>query len=150
MTRERDNGGDHPTLTVRNVEEYRSMLEDLDDAWARLTDTERAELAAETKRRREANPNWPFLNSDHADRLIARIKESTIASHVLEESITGPDGMALRLRAATSAIDMMREAMEARTAVDHEVIASQDLLRVSVDRLAALFDTMFVQMPRTT
>lgn len=145
----RDNGdaGQHAPLTplrAANVEEYRAKLEDLDHAWATLTDVERLELEADTKRRRADNPNWPFLNSDHADRLIDRIGKNSKAVHALEDAISGPDGMALRMRASTSAIDMMRdelarhgEKMEANT-------LAQDSLRASIDRLIAAWGAVVI------
>lgn len=143
---DRGNGdtGQHVPLRVDTIGEYRAMLDDIDQAWAKLTDVERLELEAETKRRRADNPNWPFIGSDHADRMIQRIRENTTAVHTLEEAITGPDGMVLRMRASTSAIDLMREelerhttAMNAHTEATNANTLAQDLLRMAIERLAA-------------
>jgi hypothetical protein len=120
-----------------NADEYRAKLGELDHAWATLTDFERRDLEAETKRRRDANPNWPFLNSDHADRMIARIKENTTAVHALEDAIGGADGMVLRMRASTSAIDLMRDQLERHAEALNGNTIAQDALRTSIDRLIA-------------
>lgn len=127
-------------FAVTNVDEYRQLLEELDHAWALMTDAERQELEVETKRRRALNPNWPFITSDHADRLSARIYDNTRAVHLLDDTISGPDGMALRMRASTMAIDMSREeiaknteALSKNTETSERVIEAINLLRVALE-----------------
>lgn len=143
MSKDNSSGKSQPQrkpLVVTNVDEYRQLLEELDHAWALMTDAERQELEIETKRRRALNPNWPFITSDHADRLSARIFDNTRAVHLLDESISGPDGMALRMRASTAAIDMSREelarnteALNNNTATSERVIEAINSLRIALE-----------------
>lgn len=127
-------------LVVTNVDEYREMLEELDHKWALMTDTERADLEFENKRRRAMNPNWPFITSDHSDRLAARIKENTTAVTLLEEAFSGPDGMVMRMRASTKAIDMMRESQERHTELLIASITLQEKLLEAINRWCAALE----------
>lgn len=144
-------GGGEPAarkpLVTTSVDEYRELLEELDHAWAVMTDTERQELEQETKRRRALNPNWPYITSDHADRLAARIYDNTRAVHLLEDAISGPDGMALRMRASAAAIDMSRdeiarntEALTLNTATSERAIATSERVIEAVNRLCAALE----------
>lgn len=150
MSNDNSGGKSQPNrkpFAVTNVDEYRQLLEELDHAWALMTDAERQELEVETKRRRALNPNWPFITSDHADRLSARIYDNTRGIHLLEDAISGPDGMALRMRASTAAIDLSREEITRNTealnnntatsekniATSERVIEAINLLRVALE-----------------
>lgn len=129
-----------PSLINSTVDEYREMLEELDHKWALMTDAERADLEFESKRRRALNPNWPFITSDHSDRLAGRIKENTTAVHILEEAISGPDGMVMRMRASTKAIDMAREAQERHTDMLAASMALQEKLLEAINRWCAALE----------
>ena len=105
-----------PPFRLESVQAYQELTEELEAAWARLTDEERAELEDERKRRRKENPLWPWMTSDHADRLSERLDKNTKAVNRLESALTEPEwGLNMKVRALCSSTDMLRDAITTLT-----------------------------------
>lgn len=105
-------GGGESSRLPTSVEEYRLLQDELDHAWVRLTDTERAQLDEEAKRRRRANPLWPNVSSDQFDRLIEKLDRNTKAIGRLESALMEPEwGLNMKVRALCSSTDTLRDAI---------------------------------------
>lgn len=101
-----------PPFRLSSVKEYQILAEELELAWAHLTDGERAELDAERARRRRDNPLWPWVTSDHVDRLADKLHRNTEAADRLEWAMTDPEwGLVMKTRALASATDSVRDAL---------------------------------------
>src|SRR3954471_5681122 len=97
-----------PPFRLSSVQEYQALSEELDLAWARLTEGERSELDTERARRRKENPLWPWVTSDHVDRLAERLDKNTKATNRLESALTEPEwGLTMKVRALCSATDTL-------------------------------------------
>lgn len=119
----RDNEGGEARAQLLNVtpDEYRQMLDDLDTAWRSLTNDQRTDLEDEYKRRRSANPNWPYMTADHADSLIGAIQRSTFAANKLRDTVAGANGLAMHVRDNSRAVNELGKVVAENTAELREV-----------------------------
>lgn len=118
-------GGKIP-LKSSSVDDYRLLQEELELAWARLTDDERTHLDDEAKRRRRANPFWPHVTSDHVDRLAEKLDKNTRAVDRLDRALTDPErGLNFKVRQLIQGVAVLTTSVSVLT-------TSNDILRDAV------------------
>lgn len=132
----RDNGtgstGKFAPLVNANVAAYQAMVDDLDNAWANLTEDEQAECKSERARRRAENPLWPYVTSDHMHRLVDRLDKNTKASEKVTAAMTSPEGLNWKMGILTHALDALRETIEKHTENVHVFAQSIDELTAAM------------------
>jgi len=131
---------------VEAVEEYRSKLEDLDHAWAMMTDVQRAELEIETKRRRAMSPSWPPITPDHSDHEIEKLRAHAREKDELISLEVRLLGNAVRKQTAYTGkiVDLLQD-MQQHAPITDAMLAA---IRENRDAALATTQTITVEMPQ--